>query len=88
MDKESFRKLIIEKMKLINLDYEDFIGYSYSDNPEVWMDNLLTVLPDTYHYSKLKNDTARMQLVANTLVELAIAYENLGLEIEGLLTHE
>ena len=80
MNKESFRKLIIEKMKQIDLDYEDFIGYSYSNDPKVWIGNLTVVLPDTYHYSRLTNDTARMQLVKDTLTELIIAYKTLDLE--------
>ena len=77
MDKELFRQLIIEKIKLIKLDYEDFIGYSYSDDPDVWMHNLLKVLPDTYQYSLLKNDKARMQLIENIFTELAEAYKTL-----------
>lgn len=80
MDKETFRELIIEKMKLLKLDYEDFIGYSYSDDSNVWMQNLLKVLPDTYQYSLLTKDDTRMQLVEKVFAELTTAYKTLEKE--------
>ena len=80
MDKDTFKELIIEKMKLLKLDYEDFIGYSYSEDPDVWMPNLLKVLPDTYQYSLLKNDKARMQLIEKIFAELTAAYKTLEKE--------
>lgn len=88
MDKESFRELIIEKIKLLKLDYEDFIGYSYSDDPDVWMHNLVKVLPDTYQYSLLTNDKVRAQLVMNIFAELSTAYKSLNSEGEEQLNNE
>ena len=86
MDKETFRELIIEKMKSINLAYEDFIGYSYSDDPSVWMGNLNKIMPDTYYYSLLTNDEARTKLVVAVWKELAAAYKTL--ESEGQSNNE
>ena len=80
MNKETFRELIIEKMKSIKLDYDDFIGYSYSDDPNVWMQNLLKVLPDTYQYSLLTKDESRMQLIKKIFAELTAAYKTLEKE--------
>ena len=88
MDKESFRELIIEKIKLLKLDYEDFIGYSYSDDPDVWMHNLVKLLPDTYQYSLLTNDKVRTQLVMNIFAELSAAYKSLNSEGEEQLNNE
>ena len=49
MLKEEYKELIIDAVKTLKIDYEDFIGYTYSDNPKVWLKNINRVFPDTYN---------------------------------------
>ena len=53
-EKEGYRELVIDAVKTLKIAYEDFIGYTFSDDPKVWLKNIHTVFPDTYTYSKLK----------------------------------
>ena len=81
MTKEEFKKLIIDTVKELHIAYEDFIGYSFTDNEDVWMNNIDRVFPDTYMYSKLKNDPDRMQLVKDKYSLLRGAYLELKKDI-------
>ena len=74
MTKEEFRELIIDTVKELHIDYEDFIGYSYTDDEDVWMQNINRRLPDTYLYSKVTNDPDRAQLVKDKYFLLWDAY--------------
>ena len=56
MTKEEYRELIIDAVKTLKIDYEDFIGYTFSDDPKIWLENIHKIFPDTYTYSKLKKD--------------------------------
>ena len=63
MTKEEYKDLIIDAVKTLKIDYEDFIGYTFSDDPKIWLENIHKIFPDTYTYSKLKKDDARSSLV-------------------------
>ena len=63
MTKEEYRELIIDAVKTLKIAYEDFIGYTFSDDPKVWLKNIHTVFLDTYTYSKLKKDEESGRLV-------------------------
>lgn len=54
MTKEEYKDLLIDAVKALKIDYEDFIGYAFSDDPQVWLKNIHRIFPDTYTYSKLK----------------------------------
>lgn len=81
MTREEFKKLIIDAVKELHIDYEDFIGYSYTDDEDIWMDNIDRMLPDTYMYSKMTNDPDRMQLVKDKYSLLRGAYLELKRDI-------
>ena len=74
MTKEEFKKLIIDTVKELHIAYEDFIGYSYTDDEDIWMKNIDRILPDTDMYSKMTNDPDRMQLVKHKYSLLHGAY--------------
>ena len=74
MTKEEYKELIIDAVKILKIDYEDFIGYTFSDNPEVWLKNIRRIFPDTYTYSKLKKDDERAGLVLELYKKLVNAY--------------
>ena len=74
MTKEEYRELIIDAVKTLKIDYEDFIGYTFSDDPKVWLQNIDRVFPDTYTYSKLKKDDERANLVLELHKKLFRAY--------------
>ena len=35
MTKEEYKELIINAVEALKIDYEDFIGYTFSDDPQV-----------------------------------------------------
>ena len=74
MTKEEYRELIIDAVKTLKIDYEDFIGYTFSDDPQVWLKNIHIIFPDTYTYSKLKKDAERAGLVLDLYKKLVQAY--------------
>ena len=74
MTKEEYRELIIDAVKTLKIDYEDFIGYTFSDDPQVWLKNIHKIFPDTYTYSKLKKDDERASLVLELYKKLVQAY--------------
>ena len=74
MTKEEYKELIIDTVKTLKIDYEDFIGYTFSDNPKVWLKNIHIIFPDTYTYSKLKKDDERASLVLDLYKKLVKAY--------------
>ena len=63
MTKEEYKELIIDAVKTLKIDYEDFIGYTFSDDPKIWLENIQKIFPDTYKYSELKKDKKRANLV-------------------------
>ena len=65
---------IIDAVKTLKIDYEDFIGYTFSDNPKIWLENIHKIFPDTYTYSKLKKDDKRANLVLDLYKKLVQAY--------------
>ena len=73
-EKEGYRELVIDAVKTLKIAYEDFIGYTFSDDPKVWLKNIHTVFLDTYTYSKLKNDNERANLVLELYKKLVQAY--------------
>lgn len=77
MTKEEYKELIIDAVKILKIDYEDFIGYTFSDDPEVWLKNIHIIFPDTYTYSKLKKDDERADLVLELYKKLVYAYSNI-----------
>lgn len=74
MTKEEYKDLIIDAVKTLKIDYEDFIGYTFSDDPQVWLKNIHIIFPDTYTYSKLKKDDERANLVLDLYKKLVNAY--------------
>ena len=40
MTKEEYKDLIIDAVKTLKIDYEDFIGYTFSDDPKIWLENI------------------------------------------------
>ena len=74
MTVEEYKELIIEAVKTLKIDYEDFIGYTFSDDPKVWLKNIHRVFPDTYTYSKVKKDEERANLVMDLYKKLVHAY--------------
>lgn len=80
MTKEEYRELVIDAVKALKIDYEDFIGYTFSDDPKVWLKNIHTVFLDTYTYSKLTNDNERANLVLELYKKLVDAYFELEKE--------
>ena len=74
MTKEEYKELIIDAIKTLKIDYEDFIGYTYSDDSEIWLKNIRKIFPDTYTYSKLKKDEERASLVLELYKKLVNAY--------------
>lgn len=74
MTKEEYKDLIIDAVKTLKIDYEDFIGYTFSDNPKIWLENIHKIFPDTYTYSKLKKDDERANLVLDLYKKLVQAY--------------
>ena len=74
MTKEDYKELIIDAVKTLKIDYEDFIGYTFSDDPKVWLKNIHKVFPDTYTYSKLKKDDSQASLVLDLYIKLVQAY--------------
>ena len=83
MLKEEYKELIIDAVKTLKIDYEDFIGYTYSDNPKVWLKNINRVFPDTYTYSKLKKDDERANLVLDLYKKLVYAYFKIEKSVEA-----
>ena len=77
MTKEEYRELIIDAVKTLKIDYEDFIGYTFSDDPKIWLENINRIFPDTYTYSKLKKDDERADLVLELYKKLVYAYSNI-----------
>ena len=73
-EREEYRELVIDAVKTLKIAYEDFIGYTFSDDPKVWLKNIHTVFPDTYTYSKLTNDDERANLVLELYKKLVDAY--------------
>ena len=74
MTKEEYKDLIIDAVKTLKIDYEDFIGYTFSDDPQVWLKNIHIIFPDTYTYSKLKKDDEWASLVLDLYKKLVQAY--------------
>ena len=74
MTKEEYRELVIDAVKTLKIAYEDFIGYTFSDDPKVWLKNIHRIFPDTYTYSKLKKDDERASLVLELYKKLVQAY--------------
>ena len=73
-EREEYRELVIDAVKALKIDYEDFIGYTFSDDPTVWLKNIHTVFLDTYTYSKLTNDNERANLVLELYKKLVDTY--------------
>ena len=80
MTKEEYKELIIDAIKTLKIDYEDFIGYTYSDDSEIWLKNIRKIFPDTYTYSKLKKDEERASLVLELYKKLVDAYSEIEKE--------
>lgn len=74
MTKEEYKELIIDAVKILKIDYEDFIGYTFSDDPKIWLENIQKIFPDTYKYSELKKDEKRVNLVLELYKKLVSAY--------------
>lgn len=74
MTKEEYKELIIDAVKTLKIDYEDFIGYTFSDDPKIWLENIQKIFPDTYKYSELKKDEKRANLVLDLYKKLFNAY--------------
>ena len=74
MTKEEYKELIIDAVKTLKIDYEDFIGYTFSDDPKIWLENIQKIFPDTYKYSELKKDKKRANLVLELYKKLVNAY--------------
>ena len=74
MTKEEYKDLIIDAVKTLKIDYEDFIGYTFSDDPQVWLKNIYRIFPDTYTYSKLKKDDRQVSLILELYKKLVQAY--------------
>ena len=40
MTKEEYKELIIDAIRTLRIDYDDFICYTFSDDPKVWLENI------------------------------------------------